>query len=185
VIGITACAVTKPAFGRQTRPWLVFGVLAAIAPDLDVVAGIVAGEVNRYHHGASHSVFAALLFGGLAGVVCRAAGKPWRAVGVMAAVLYGSHLFVDYLTIDTRAPYGQPLLWPVSEQYWAMKDPPLMGIRHGSPNGGIVDFVVDLLSLHNLTAAVRELVALAPAVGFLLVVRAAVRSRSLRTPAEE
>jgi LexA-binding, inner membrane-associated putative hydrolase len=38
--------------------------LAAVAclPDLDIVPGVMVGKLNQFHHGASHSFFAAALF---------------------------------------------------------------------------------------------------------------------------
>jgi inner membrane protein len=89
-------------------------VAAACAADLDFVAGRLAGDWNRFHQGPSHSLAVALALGVvLAGVPAASLGgfgRRWALLTVAAC----SHLALDLVTRDARAPYGIPLFWPLA-----------------------------------------------------------------------
>jgi hypothetical protein len=66
----------KPArvtLRTRALPLLGFAALAN-APDLDFVPGLLAGDLNRYHHGPSHSMLWALGFALWAGLLARWGG---------------------------------------------------------------------------------------------------------------
>lgn len=100
---------------RHPGVWFA-GILLASLPDIDYLPGILAGDLNAYHHLATHSIlWLALVAGGglllLAGFTGTVRG---RMAGWVIACL-GSHLLLDMLTADGRPPYGIPLAWPVSD----------------------------------------------------------------------
>ncbi|MEM7584573.1 MAG: metal-dependent hydrolase [Acidobacteriota bacterium] len=65
------------------------------------------------HRGASHSIFAGLLLGILAGCLGRIAGWAWGITTVLACGVAVSHGLLDTLTDGGR---GIALLWPLSTE---------------------------------------------------------------------
>jgi len=105
------------ALGRGLWPCAV-AVLVANLPDFDFLVGFAVGEPGLYHRGFSHTVLAALLFGAVAGILYRMlTGASWLRGAVVFACIYGSHLLVDALTVDARAPHGAQFLWPLTDAY--------------------------------------------------------------------
>lgn len=127
-------------------------LIAALAPDFDYYP-ILWGDfqlANLNHQGFTHSLIFCLIaavplsiFG--AWLACGPALRlyPWLAT---AAV---SHVFLDYLTFDGRAPYGIPIFWPFTDE------------RFNSPvslfGGAIKGSLADLFSVHNAGVALREI----------------------------
>ncbi len=106
------------ASGRGLWPCAV-AVLVANLPDFDFLVGFAVGEPGLYHRGFSHTVLAALLFGAVAGIFYRRlTGASWLRGAVVLASIYGSHLVVDALTVDARAPHGAQFLWPLTDAYF-------------------------------------------------------------------
>lgn len=119
---LTAIAMAR-AGGRRLGPhaaWIL--VLAANAPDVDVVSRIVSTtNYLHYHRGITHSFFAApFLALGVIAIVALSrrrarSQQPWplaRAYGVaLFGVLFG-HLFLDWST-----SYGTRLLAPFSGRW--------------------------------------------------------------------
>ncbi|MGA8262099.1 MAG: metal-dependent hydrolase [Arenicellales bacterium] len=160
IIGIGLGSATSRR--RPSAWWLVFAAFAACAPDLDFLPGLLAGDVNRYHQLASHSLTAMVLFGvasGLAGGYFR--GNPWR-IGLGAALFYGSHLAVDLFTRDVRAPYGIPLFWPFYNGHFMAPWTVFGGVQHGVPGDSLRTFLGDLFSLSNLVGVGTEVAVLGP-----------------------
>jgi inner membrane protein len=90
---------------RRDRHAAALVAAIAVAPDLDLLVGT--------HRGASHSVGAALIAGAAAWIVLRS--PRWAAA---AALAWGSHVLLDWLSNDTRPPIGIRALWPVSREYY-------------------------------------------------------------------
>lgn len=90
---------------RRDRHAAALVAAIAVAPDLDLLVGT--------HRGASHSVGAALIVGAAAWIVLRS--PRWAAA---AALAWGSHVLLDWLSNDTRPPIGIMALWPVSREYY-------------------------------------------------------------------
>jgi membrane-bound metal-dependent hydrolase YbcI (DUF457 family) len=138
----------------------LFCMLLANLPDADFLPGLLVGRPNLYHHGAFHSLGAALAAALLAAGMVRLAGrraKPaprraWHAAAV-AFILLTSHLLLDYFTIDHVPPFGLPLLWPASGRYFIAARPIFLDVTRSADSG---DFFVSILSRHNLAAALRE-----------------------------
>jgi membrane-bound metal-dependent hydrolase YbcI (DUF457 family) len=139
---------------RIPAPWPWFIVLAASAADLDFLPGILTGYPDRFHHGASHSLFAAAIAGLLAAALLRWAGvRHARAFGVLVALSYATHLLLDMTSADSRSLTGVPLFWPLWRAYVHGPFDVFIDIRHVSAGSG---FVTSLLSAHNATAVWRE-----------------------------
>ncbi|WP_166805034.1 metal-dependent hydrolase [Nitrosococcus wardiae] len=160
--GIVCALAGSPRSGGFWR-WICFGIFAGIAADLDFIPGLLVGDVNKYHHGLSHSITAALIFGLMASYLSRWLQASAFRIGLVGMLGYGSHLLLDYLTYDGRAPYGIPLFWPLDDHYWSSPYPIFVGIKHGVPGDALTESVIQGLSWHNLYAIGVEL-ALVPVV---------------------
>jgi inner membrane protein len=136
--------------------WSALLVFAANAPDLDFVPGILIGEPDRFHHGPAHSLGGAVIFSALVWLVARRV-RP-RQAGAAALLLgigFLSHLFLDMCSLDTRAPNGVPLFWPLNSVYIMMPIPVFLDIQR-DPTAS--NFFTSLLQRHNLQAMSWEFV---------------------------
>jgi membrane-bound metal-dependent hydrolase YbcI (DUF457 family) len=107
---------------------LACGALAA-APDLDLFFPI-------RHRAVTHSLGAVIVIfivaAAVTGWVTRMSSPalpgpgleperpapPILRIGLMCAAAYGSHLFLDWLSVDTSFPYGLQALWPFSDGWY-------------------------------------------------------------------
>lgn len=141
------------AWGR----WALY-VFAANAADLDFVPGILLGDPNRYHHGISHSIGFAILFGFIFSLlVYLFSRRPMKKYFVVFSVLYLSHIVLDLMYIDTSWPYGEPFFWPLSPVYFYPSFAFLPDIQRSRE---AADFFRSLFSLHNLWAVTVEILLL-------------------------
>jgi inner membrane protein len=149
------------SFGGLREKWnfLLVCLFCAMAPDLDILPGLLVGQPNLFHHGVTHSLGFALLFALALSLIYGRGRALLRLFGVFVA-LYCSHLFLDYITIDTSLPYGAPFLWPLSDAYYLAPFAFLPDI-HRSSESNLV-FLVSLVNLHNLFAAFVEILIFAP-----------------------
>lgn len=152
-------AFTKPGTDKSWK-WILVCIFMANAPDLDFIPGLIVGEPNRYHHGISHSFgFALVASAGVAWVYSKRSARI-KTFGVLFS-LYTSHLFLDYCGRDTKLPYGEPLFWPVSGEYFILPFSLFFDIQRSSAGA---EFFPSLFSLHNLWAVGVECVVLLPAI---------------------
>lgn len=100
------------------RP-LLFCVLLANAPDLDYLFGLFNGNLNYYHQTVTHTLvwicitaLAIWAYGRL-----RERRTAYWSLGLLLALL-GSHLLVDWLTVDCSPPIGLMLAWPFSDHLY-------------------------------------------------------------------
>ena len=93
------------AGGRQHLRDAAVLAAVAIAPDLDLFLGD--------HRAISHSIGAAAAAGLIALVATR---QPRWAMAV--ALAWGSHVLLDWLSNDTRPPFGVMALWPFDDRYY-------------------------------------------------------------------
>ncbi|MDD5679079.1 MAG: metal-dependent hydrolase [Kiritimatiellae bacterium] len=105
-------------FRALWRP-LLFCVLLANAPDLDYFFGIFRGNANYYHQTVTHTLvwiyvlaLAIWTYGWL-----RERRASWLSLGLLLALL-GSHLLVDWLTVDRSPPIGLTLAWPFADHIY-------------------------------------------------------------------
>lgn len=104
----------RRATWRRRLPRIVLFVFVALAADLDFIPELLTGV--RFHHGPTHSILFAVVFGLLVAALL-VAGRGWRfsAAFLLPFLLYGSHLVLDYFTAGGP---GIPLLWPFSGTYF-------------------------------------------------------------------
>ena len=152
-------------------------VLAGNAADFDFIPGILIGEPGLFHHGPMHSLFAAAAFGAFAAPFARWLGfrSIWRC-GVLMALAFASHLFLDMMASDDGAPSAVPLFWPLSDQMISLPFTPFIAIRLDPAVDG---FVQSLLSAHNANALLWEFVIVSLA---MALARAARRTRPSPPP---
>lgn len=142
--------------GRDLRSGWPY-VLAATAPDLDVLASALRDRPIDYRRRRSHSIGAALAAGLAVGGASWARGHGFFHGAMTGAGAYASHLALDYL--GKEAQDGLPYLWPFSERRFAGSRPLFRTIysRRGR-------FFTGLLTKRNLRRIGREVLILAPAV---------------------
>jgi membrane-bound metal-dependent hydrolase YbcI (DUF457 family) len=158
----TAVALTSLVYARtppeSARRTLALGVavVAANAPDLDFVPGILMGAPGRFHHGPSHSLVAAAI----AGVAALAFAWPLardtalRLAGLTALAL-ASHVLLDMLSSWADAQHGVALLWPVSSDRYVFPFSLFLGIRLEPEHAG---FITGLMHWRNVGAVLWEIV---------------------------
>ena len=155
--GISAYTILKPA--RPNRKWIFFAALfMAVMPDFDFVFGFFVDNPNRYHHHFTHSIFfitVMSLF--VAFILAQNSRAHLLADFVLLTVAGLSHLFLDMLAVDTSAPYGMPLFWPLSEKYVISPFSIFSDIQRASHSGR---FLSSLFNLHNLVAVGKEVLIL-------------------------
>jgi inner membrane protein len=159
----------RPALSHR---WQHIGLclFAANAPDLDFIPGLLVGNPNLYHHGVSHSVGFAILFAaGCSFVLVLLKSKSMWRDSIIFFCLYTSHIILDWLSIDTRAPYGVPFCWPLSDVYYIAPFAFLPDIRRISFSN--IDFIASLFSFHNLWAICVEILLLAPFIFMTLILK--------------
>jgi membrane-bound metal-dependent hydrolase YbcI (DUF457 family) len=108
---------------RPFREWrwflIILYLFAAIIPDLGFIPGFIAGNVNLYYHGISHSIGFAVLFAFVFTTFFDLIKRSpiWRNFIIFFS-LYFSHIILDYLSMDNTAPYREPFFWPLSSEYY-------------------------------------------------------------------
>jgi len=108
----------RPIAWRGWTRALAFAIIGNL-PDVDFLVGFVLGRPGEFHRRASHTIVAAVAFGIVAGafLAWRRLDRFWPAT-LLCAAAYGTHLLVDFFTIDQRPPSGAPFLWPFSDAYF-------------------------------------------------------------------
>jgi inner membrane protein len=147
---------------------LALYLLGANAADLDFIPGMLVGEPGRYHHGPSHSLGFAILFGlvvSLAILFLRLGDVIRKSI--IFLLLYFSHVILDYFSTDTSLPYGVPLLWPLSAGYYIAPFAFLPDVQRAPSSG--MEFIASVFSLHNLWAVTVESLMFIPLFFMLLV----------------
>lgn len=150
----------------QTRPGLffknkwadaLFFIFLANLPDADFLPGFLLGFPNLYHHDIFHSLGAALAVTAVIGwIFCLKKRHSWRIFALVFLLFY-SHLLLDFFTRDFTAPYGLPLLWPFSKNYYIAAHPIFINITRSAHSA---NFFSSLFSRHNLKAALLEIILL-------------------------
>lgn len=162
-----AGAVVHQASALKTNViLLVFICFFSLLPDIDFLFGFPSGDPNRYHHLFTHSFFFVILAGFIGGsIYFWVSGEKWfysSAIFVSAGI---SHVLLDCLALDQRAPYGCPLLWPISNSFIISPITIFSDVKRVSDSR---QFFSSLLNLHNLKTVVLEIAILVPFYGALL-----------------
>lgn len=150
---------------KLPRATLWLCLLMSIAPDLDFIPGIFQGQPNLYHQGISHSVGAALVVS-LAAAFLVSEGSLYRR-WMLLGCAYASHLVVDFLAPDGRPPYGQPLFWPISNEYYMAPSSLqlLWGVHHAkATSAATTEWLSGIFQPRNLGAISIEVLVTLPMV---------------------
>lgn len=160
--GIAFSGLGRRSLGGDRRAFrdqvalLVALIFAANAPDLDFLPGILLGDPDRFHHGPSHSLGAALAFAVVAWLGARALrARDAARLGLLMTLAFASHLLLDMLSLDRRPPSGVPLLWPFSGRTFVLPFAVFMDVRREPAAGS---FLASVLLRDNFIAALWELV---------------------------
>ena len=115
-IGLAVCRTAAPAETSAPRWTLpIFIAILANLPDIDILAGLlVQDNGSLFHRGPTHSLFFALLAGGLAANAWRLRAKIPRLRFSLCFMLVFSHVLADMAF--TSSPVS--LLWPL-EVHWS------------------------------------------------------------------
>ena len=161
-------------FFYKRGPITVLAVLMALAPDLDLIPGMMQGQPVLYHGGISHSLGSGILLSLLAAWLWPRNGWQWRngrigqqetalAIFMISFLAFSTHLLLDMMGPDGRAPFGIPLLWPLTDMRFLSPTPILMGVQHTSyTTAGFSEFLGGIFSMHNIIAIAWECVCTVP-----------------------
>lgn len=135
---------------RQSPKVMLWCVLAATVPDLDILLGS--------HRTYTHSLAAAVLAGTIAWLLARRTSARAAWVGLVIGAAYATHPLLDWLGKDSSTPPGLMALWPFSSTYYLSGFDlfPEISRRYWRPE----EFIVG-----NLRAAVWEFLVLGPVAG--------------------
>jgi hypothetical protein len=141
--------------GKQgSRLLLGSTVLGSIVPDFDFAPGILIGNPSAFHHGISHSLGFAILFGTAVFLVLRY--FQYSDIATRAALLgvfsYAFHAVLDSVSVGGGAK-TVPLLWPFSLRECGT-NLNLFGHFH---HDGLADGIWSVVRPENVPALVREL----------------------------
>ncbi len=117
------------------RATFVLGIVFALmAPDIDVLFGLLAGEcVGMFHNGFTHSLFCAIIFAAIFAIVGRMLWPlAWVTIFRYAMCAYCSHVIMDALVWNSR---GVQMFWPLTGVRVVSPIPIFLGVRHsvGAP----------------------------------------------------
>jgi inner membrane protein len=173
---IIATFASKTFAGRNFRTIFLY-IFIANAPDLDFFPGILVGKPNLYHHGISHSLGVGISFSIILALIINYKRKQHiKRAFLLFFILYCSHLFLDYMSIDGIPPLGIPLFYPLSYEYYISPYPILPPIMHSElDNATIGQFLNGVFSVHNLYVMFLEFIIMLP---FMLILFAILRRDS-------
>lgn len=151
--------------GLDGRRAAVLCVVAAVAPDLDFLPGLILGTPALYHQGISHSFLFALVVSLALAVGFGRAGRAWPRLWSVVFLAYASHLVIDLFGPDARPPYGVPLLWPLTDHAFLAPVKLFMGFHHAGRTGAsTAEWLRGVLSPANIAALAIEAAWFLPAV---------------------
>jgi VanZ family protein len=152
---------TRPS--TRSRLLLAVALLGSLAPDLDFVPGILIGNMRAFHHGISHSVAFALVFGGLTYGLARYVDRTIALrASVLGALAYTSHVVLDFIAVS-EGTRGLPLLWPFSDERFGVN----LGLFGHFRYTDIRDGIWSVVRSENASPLVRELLILGTALVLL------------------
>jgi hypothetical protein len=147
--------------------YLILGISMAVAPDLDILPGMLLGTPVIYHGGITHSFGFALLVSLAAAVLFALRGEPFLRVFKFALIAYSTHLVLDFVGPDGREPLGIPLFWPLLKEHFLSPIPLLLGVRHAADTAASTgEFLEGVFSLHNIAAIAWEAVLIGPIIWY-------------------
>ncbi len=90
---------------------ILFSMFAANAADLDFIPGILIGKAGYFHHGASHSFGAAIIFGLISAIIF----KAWKKFRFGDTFRFSSLTYASHVILDAATHPGEkmPIFWPL------------------------------------------------------------------------
>ena len=173
---LAGAAVYAAQRNRKNIHLLLFVLFFALLPDIDFIFGFVVNDPNRYHHLFTHSFF----FVVLAGITGAIIYSKWRhanifissAIFVSAGI---SHVILDCLALDRREPFGCPIWWPVSQEFFIS---PLLIFSDVSRSSESGTFFQSLFNVHNIRTVSIEILVLLPVFVFVWLLNVKRRSKN-------
>ena len=166
--GVSVYFLSGRRFSSPGWKALFFCIVVACLPDIDFLPGFFVGNINYFHHRCTHSLFFALVVSlGVWFVSRKSGGIKW---GLLTFILILSHLAVDYAAIDRTAPFGMPLLWPFSGEYFYSKYAFLPEVWRESS-------VASVFNRHNLRTVIVELAVFIPIALLSVILRSVAAKR--------
>jgi membrane-bound metal-dependent hydrolase YbcI (DUF457 family) len=155
-----AIACSAEYLPRQLRwalvpSWLLLTcALLATLPDIDIL-------LLSIHRGKTHSIGAVALVAIISAAVTRwVTGRINWSVVFLCSLAWASHIFLDWLGQDDRAPRGIQAWWPFSDQ-WTISGWDIFRPTERR------DPLSRATITHNALTAAREIVILGPIAGLL------------------
>jgi len=129
---------------------LIVTVWLSLLPDLDIIPGILSGNVNHFHNNISHSLFFGLLVAlGVSGLVWLRQRMQFMYWFLLVLWCYELHVIMDLFTIGR----GVMIFWPFSPERYEPAVMLFYGLRRSE----------GLVSIHHAWTLITEL-------GFVLLV---------------
>ncbi len=137
---------------------MVFCFSLSIWPDFDFIPGIFINDINRFHHGITHSLLAAFLMSLLAAIAMMPILKT-RNIKILKVwacffIASASHPILDFFSKDQSIPYGIPILWPFLDIYYMSSISLFYPVEKSGNN--IESFLMSLINRNNLLAVLFE-----------------------------
>ena len=130
---------------------LAVTLMGSIVADFDFLPGILIGEPAAFHHGVSHSLAFAVVYGALVFLFLYGYGQKKVAARI---ALLGTFAYAVHVILDAVSAFAAvPLMWPL----WTVKigiDLNFFGRFH---HGGLERGIWSVLRWDNLPAVTREL----------------------------
>lgn len=160
-IGHSLAAFAVNGFNRVpiNKSMMITGIVVANLADIDFLPGFFVGDPNRFHHGPTHSIAAAVFVGIFVAWLTPLRKLGFGRVFVLIFSLYFSHILLDFFAADTSSPFGVPLFWPISDQYFISGFSIFSDVHKDSSSG---TFIQSLLVTHNFWTIIREVLILTP-----------------------
>jgi inner membrane protein len=159
---------------RKENYWdwrvIMLFVFIANAPDLDFVPGFLVGDPNRYHHHyLSHSLGFAMFVGTIVAALLALRGERRFCRNTMTLTLVCfSHMILDFFTADTSQPFGLPMFWPLTSEYFYSPVSIFMSVNKGGAN---LEFLRSLLVWHNVWVVLWEIAVLASVLALTRIIK--------------
>ena len=143
----------------SSRRVLFIILVLSLLPDLDVIPGLLVGDLHSIHNSLTNSilvgVLVAIAIGGVMWIIGRMAARIWFLV---ALISYWLHIAMDYFTSER----GVVLLWPISSERFTAPVQLFYGVRYSE----------GFISIHHLWTVATELAfALALLMGISLLAK--------------